>query len=221
MTEDEPVRPARPGAEWLSAGQVARYRETHVPHRDEGETVLRELLPERVGRVLDLGCGDGRLLALVREARPGCRGVALDFSPVMLEMARERFAGEPLVEVVAHDLGRPLPDLGRFDLVVSSFVIHHLEDARKRSLYAEVLDLLPPGGALLNLEHVASATPALHARFLATIGLEGEADADPSDRLAPVEAQLAWMREAGFAEVDCHWKWLELALLAGVAPEGA
>ena len=71
-----------------------------------------------------------------------------------------------------------------------------------------------PGGAFLNLEHVASATPELHEAFLATIGTAPEDD-DPSNQLAPVEDQLGWLREIGFDQVDCHWKWRELALLAG------
>ena len=76
-----------------------------------------------------------------------------------------------------------------------------------------------PGGVFLNLEHVASPTERLHHAFL--VGLEIDpADDDPSNLLAPVEDQLRWLRDDGFDDVDCHWKWRELALLAGVRPGG-
>jgi hypothetical protein len=39
---------------------------------------------------------------------------------------------------------------------------------------------------------------------------------DPSDRLLDVHTQLEWLREIGFDDVDCNWKWLEMALLVGV-----
>jgi tRNA (cmo5U34)-methyltransferase len=203
-------------SEWLAAEKVEEYRgrADRIPHRTEGETVLLELVPERVERVLDLGCGDGRLLALVLEARPGAGGVAVDFSPPMLERAKQRFAGLPEVELREHDLADPLPDLGYFDLVVSSLAIHHLEDPRKRELYAEVFRALAPGGRFSNLEHVSSPTPALHREYLEL----ARVPEDPSNRLLDVETQLRWLRELGFADVDCFWKWRELALLSGGRP---
>lgn len=204
---------------WPDVDHALAYlrKADHIPHRTEGEATLVELLPPNPTRVLDLGTGDGRLLALVRTARPGVHGVAVDFSPLMLERARQRFAGDSDVEVVEHDLDRPIPGFDPFDLVVSSFAIHHVDDDRKRALYAEVFGLLRPGGALLDLEHVASTTEALHVAFLAAVGLTPEED-DPSNKLAPVEDQLGWMRGAGFVDVDCFWKWRELALLAGTRP---
>lgn len=206
---------------WTDAAHALAYLERidAIPHRTQGEAVLLDGLPPAPARVLDLGTGDGRLLALVRTARPDARGVAVDFSPTMLGRARERFAGDAAVTVVAHDLEQPLsPDWGTFDVVTSSFAIHHCTDARKRALYAEVFALLRPGGVFLNLEHVSSPTPELHLRFLRALRID-PADDDPSNKLLDVETQLGWLRAIGFAHVDCHWKWLELALLAGVRPD--
>jgi len=204
---------------WTESAWAQRYlREREVlPHRAEADAALVELLPPSPRRVLDLGTGDGYTLELLRTARPGVTGVGVDFSAEMLALAREQFAGDAGIQIVEHDLDDPLPDLGRFDLVVSSFAIHHCVDERKRALYGEVFRALEPGGRFLNLEHVDSATPQLHVDFLAAIG-KTPADDDPSNKLVAVHTQLAWLREIGFVQVDCHWKWREIALLAGVKP---
>jgi len=205
--------------EWATEEHALRYlaRADGYPHRAEGEAVLLGQVPREARRILDLGTGDGRLLGLLLPDRPGLLGVGLDNSPPMLRAAHERFPEDRRITLLEHDLAEPLPALGRFDAVVSSFAIHHLEHERKRSLYGEVLDLLEPGGVFANLEHVASPTHRLHLAFFAAID-EPLEDEDPSDRLLDVETQLGWLRELGFDDVDCYWKWLEMAFLAGVKP---
>ncbi len=204
---------------WTESAHASDYieRRRDIPHRNEGYAALLEFLPASTRRVADLGTGDGYLLDALRDARPGIEGVAVDFSAEMLRRARDRFAGVEGIAVVEHDLDEPLADWGRFDAVVSAFAIHHVRDSRKRALFGEVYAALEPGGVFLNLEHVDSPTPELHEGFLDAINSSPAGD-DPSNKLAPVAAQLAWLHEAGFAQVDCHWKWRELALLGGVKP---
>jgi tRNA (cmo5U34)-methyltransferase len=202
---------------WPSASHALEYlsKADSIPHRTEGEAELMLCLPHTVSRVLDLGSGDGRLLALVKLACPTTSAVALDFSPTMIEHLRRRFAADSSVTVVVHDFDNPLPvALGGFDAIVSSFAIHHVTHERKRSLYAEAYALLNSGGVFCNLEHVSSPTLTLHHQFLAAISCRPEEE-DPSNKLLDVETQLSWLRELGFQDVDCLWKWRELALLTG------
>ena len=154
---------------WTDAAHAQSYlgHRKLLPRREVGYQALLELVPEVPGRVLDLGCGDGEVVARVIDVRPVTEAVAVDFSPEMLRRVRERFAEAQHVTVVEHDLDVALPaEWGTFDVVVSAFAIHHVVDERKRALYAEVYDRLRPGGAFLNLEHVASPTPELHEAFL-------------------------------------------------------
>jgi len=206
-------------SEWASSEHAQSYlaKQDQVPHRTEGEATLLEHLPPVVNRVVDLGTGDGRLLSLVLAANPEAHAIGLDMSPPMLEAARSRFAGDTRVQIRAHDLNSPLPELGNCDAIVSSLAIHHCSNERKHTLYAECFDRLVPGGMLLNLEHVASPTQRLHDEFLVAIG-KTHADEDRSNILLDLWTQVRWLTELGFEDVDCYWKWRELALFGGVKP---
>jgi cyclopropane fatty-acyl-phospholipid synthase-like methyltransferase len=191
--------------------------------------------------ILDVGAGDGILLATLLEAFPDAEGVAVDFSPLMLEQARQRFsASGKRATTVEADLQTPAwSDLVNkpFDVIVSGFAIHHLSHERKRVLYREIYELLADGGVFINSEHVASTTPRIEEMFDAAMtehlfqrrkekGEDVTLDQvrrefmQRPDRaaniLALVEDQCRWLREIGFREVDCFWKYFELAIFGGI-----
>lgn len=200
--------------EWSDLERVAEYLSREIPHRQTAESMLLQALPDRVNRFLDLGTGDGRLIALLRESHPEAEAIGLDSSEPMLSAARRRFAADPTVDLRLHDLREPLPQAGPFDAIVSGLAIHHLEDDRKRDLFAEARGLLAPGGVFANLDLVKAPTPELHERFRREIGRPED---DPADRLADLGDQLAWLCAAGFADVDCQFEWLQLTLVVGSA----
>jgi ubiquinone/menaquinone biosynthesis C-methylase UbiE len=224
------------------ARQFLDERRAEIPYAGEQIALLLQLIAHFLDapkRLLDLGCGDGLLARSVLSVYPDARAVLLDHSGPMLARAWQamgRFGDRS--SLVQADLAEPLaPVVGAepFDLVVSGFAIHHLPDGRKRSLYAELFALLRPGGLFVNIEHVASASPKVESLFDALyidrlaaktgkprpqVEAEYHARPDKADNiLAPVEAQLGWLREAGFQHVDCYFRWLELAVFGGVRPQ--
>jgi ubiquinone/menaquinone biosynthesis C-methylase UbiE len=220
-----------------------------IPFAAEQVAIMLRMVergPVPVRRFLDVGAGDGVLSAALLSRFPRAEPVLVDFSPLMLEAARERLA--PLTAravVLRTDLATPgwrdaVADYAPFDAIVSGLAIHHLEDARKRALYGELYELLRPGGAFAHIEHVAAesewmsqafdeamidaiwahgrrANPSL-ARDEAAATYEGRPDR-AANRLAPLATQLAWLGEAGFAEVAAPFRWYELAIFGGYRPQ--
>src|SRR3954469_25287525 len=104
-----------------------KYRDGGAYNSHYERPAMLELLGDVDGlTVLDAGCGSG---ALVEElASRGAHVVAVDASSRMLDRARSRVNGT--VELRVHDLQQPL-DWARgasFDIVVSSLVLHYMED---------------------------------------------------------------------------------------------
>jgi tRNA (cmo5U34)-methyltransferase len=181
---------------------------------------------------LDLGAGTGLVSALLLARFPEAEPHLLDVSEKMLEKARERFSGQSGVHFYVCDYDtQPLP--GRHPLVVSAMSIHHLSDAGKQRLVAKIFDTLAPGGTFIHAELVLGATPTTEAdyqrhwrRHLGAAGIDPEELARiyermACDRPAALDHQLAWMREAGFIDVDCYFKHYNFSVYAGTKPETA
>jgi len=198
-----------------------------------------------VQRVADLGCGDGAIAQAVLTHYPAVQVTAIDFSEPMLEQAKQRLApfGDR-VQLVQADLYNSdwQKGLASFDAILSGYCIHHLPDDRKQQLYDEIYHRLQPGGWFLNIEHVSPASAwgeTLFNELLVdslyqwhreqggtesreTIGKQFVYREDKqANILAPMELQCDWLRAIGFQQVDCYFKWLELAVFGGVKPGGA
>jgi tRNA (cmo5U34)-methyltransferase len=234
---------APPGAAWQHEGLAADYverRQILLPLLEVQEELITLALTRHghaIERFLDLGCGAGAISELVLDAAPGSGGVGIDFSEPMLACAGERLAGYgERWRAVAADLATPawtasVPDAS-YDAIVSGLAIHHLPAERKRALFAEAFALLAPGAMFINMDYVAIDGPlqglfdermlenAVHAEHEAG-GTRAEAELDledDDDRPDTLEDQLCWLREAGFAEVEVHFKWAEAAVYGGLRP---
>jgi tRNA (cmo5U34)-methyltransferase len=235
---------APPGAHWRGSELVELFldhRQALLPLIDVQEEIVRRLFDghaHELNRFLDIGAGNGAVSELLLAGAPEREAVLVDFSDPMLARAQSRLAGRGRWQAVRGDLSsqawREALPAGPFSGAVSALAIHHLPAERKRALYAEIYELLEPRAMFVNMDYTAISGPLRglwderilenHVRIEHTrggtrsrkeIAQEIASDGD-EDRPDTVEDQLAWLRDAGFVEVDVHFKWAEAAVFGGV-----
>ena len=177
--------------------------------------------------ILDIGAGTGLLASRLLKRYPEASLTLIDISESMLAVARKRFAGKEHFACLVRDYSRE--ELGGpYDLICSALSIHHLEDYLKRSLYARIAEALNAGGVFVNAEQVEGETPGQQARYLAywdTFLRKGPLPEeewsrairrrDTLDRMTKLSVQLAWLREAGFNDVDVVFKNRSFVVMRG------
>ena len=207
-----------------SAQSYERERRILIPCFDQYygnaiELVVAETAMIEVPRILDLGAGTGLFSALLSSYLPRATFHLVDLSDAMLEWAQDRFAGEPVGRFTFElgDLTTYEPST-RYHAVVSGLAIHHLAHNDKQTLFKRIAGWIEPGGVFVNVEQVLGPTAALEERYervwqeqvLANGGTQALIEPTKArmafDRCATVEDQLAWLRDAGFSQVDCTFK---------------
>jgi trans-aconitate 2-methyltransferase len=176
---------------------AATYDRVSAPQTRWGTAVLDRLRLTGDERVLDAGCGTGRVTELLAARLPRGRVIALDGSPAMVASARERLApfGD-LVEFVVADLERPLPIDGHVDAILSTATFHWLPD--HDALFANLAAVLRPGGWLV-AQFGGAGNIATVERVLATIG---DGWPGPWNFQSPM-ATVRRLDASGFVDVEC------------------
>lgn len=194
---------------------LIQQAETQSPLYAEAAAWLASLAPAgQVRRVLDVGSGPGVVTALLAEAFPEAEVVAVDATPELLALARERADARGLGDRVA-TLRAELPGdfdaLGTADLVWASNSLHHIGD--QRAALAAFVGVLNPGGLIALAE---GGLPARHLPWNAGVGrpgLEARLDAAQADWFGEMRSALPDSKE----EVD---DWNALLTAAGLTPSG-
>jgi trans-aconitate 2-methyltransferase len=172
------------------------YDRVAEPMTRWGASVLRRLPLTGDERVMDAGCGTGRVTEMLVERLPRGRAIALDASGGMVEQARqrlERFGDR--VEYVQADLARPLPIEGTVDAVLSTATFHWVPD--HDALFANLAAVLRPGGWLVaQCGGAGNIADLLEAARAVDPGFETIAHFETAEDTA---ARLA---RAGFVEVE-------------------
>jgi len=191
-----------------------------VPHYLRLLSGLCDSLPEDFSahRILDLGCGNGNVTALLLERFPDAEYTLLDASPDMLELCCKRFSGENITCVRSYFRDYTFPD-DYFDLVAACFSLHHSDSEEKQWIFPLLHKALKQDGIFTCSDLMINKSSAEHAGLLR----EWEAFVNANhpdrekwdwltehyeayDRPDAYDDQKSWLLAAGFRYVDVKWR---------------
>jgi SAM-dependent methyltransferase len=147
--------------EWIERWD--RQQEVSLADREDRFTALIDAVEAGAGRpdplVLDLGCGPGSLAMRLLARLPRATVIGIDADPVTLLLGRAAYGDVPGLRFVDVDLrvagwGDRLELERQPDAAVSTTALHWLTEPALRSLYAELADVLRPGGIFLDGDHL-------------------------------------------------------------------
>ncbi|MFI5924568.1 class I SAM-dependent methyltransferase [Micromonospora sp. NPDC051543] len=158
---------------WAWQESWDRQQEAYLPDREHRFTAMLDtvdaVVDGRAPRVLDLAGGTGTISLRTLARFPDAEVTLVDLDPALLAIARASLGGR--AAIITADLGAPdwhaaLPHRD-YDAVLTATALHWLSADRLGQLYAELRDVLRPGGVLINADHMPDdALPELTKRLL-------------------------------------------------------
>ncbi len=177
-------------------------------------------------KILDIGAGTGLLSAFLMERYPDASFTLIDISKKMLDVAKDRFKGNSNVKYIVADYSK-YSFVEKYDMVVSALSIHHLEDEEKQKLYKKSYSLLEQNGIIINADQVHEETSFIETlnkkiwkHYIENSGLSEEEilagyERTKLDKDSTLDQQINWLKEAGFCDVSCIYKFYQFAVMFG------
>jgi len=169
-------------------------------------------------KILDLGAGTGLLTELVIKKYPNAEYTLVDIAEEMLAIAKERFETLDNVSFNVEDYRDGISG-GKYEAIISSLSIHHLDSYEKRNLYKNIFNILEDGGVFINAdqvkgedcesEEIVKEYQLSHIENCSLLREEkdetyGRIKLDKMDKMS---TQINMLKEAGFKSVDIYYKY--------------
>jgi tRNA (cmo5U34)-methyltransferase len=176
--------------------------------------------------ILDIGAGTGLLSAFLMERYPEASFTLIDISEKMLDVAKDRFRGNSNVKYIVADYSK-YQFAEKYDMVVSALSIHHLKDEEKKEIYKKSYSLLKQNGILINADQVYGETlfienlnKKIWRQYIEDSGLPEEEilagyERIKLDKESTLHQQMNWLKEAGFCDISCIYKFYQFAVMFG------
>ena len=193
-------------------------------HKEIINTVREYSKHHEVMKILELGIGTGLTSEKILELIPTASLTAVDFSEQMMSGAKKRLV-KFKVDYLLGDYSEMSFDTD-FDMVVSVIGIHHQKDEGKRLLFRKIFDSLKAGGVFIfgdlvkyKDKHKDAVNDARHYHHLVENARDEKSLEEWAHHhkflnlLAPIEDQIAWLKEVGFSNVEVRYEYLNTALI--------
>ena len=156
--------------------------------------VVAEAAVDADSRVLELGTGTGNLTLRLG---PGRRFVCVDVSAEMLSVARDKLSAFENIEFLQADLLECFDSLReRFDVLVSTYAIHHLTEAEKSLFFRAMAETLEPGGVAV-IGDLMFADEEHRTRYLGQLRASNQLEL-----VEEIEDEFFWNLESAVAELE-------------------
>jgi cyclopropane fatty-acyl-phospholipid synthase-like methyltransferase len=173
------------------------------------EELIKQASIQPNQRVLDLGCGTGTLVVLLKRKYPAAEIVGVDPDPKALQRAQKKIRRAGVAVQLDEGFADELPyEAGTFDRVLSSFMLHHLEEHEREKTLREVLRVLKPVGTFHLLDFAGGEDKA-PGRLGRLVNSHARLEDNSQQRI------LQLMRRAGFTNTE---KVKDGSMLFGLLP---